>query len=346
MDRQFGGQLRDEVDLDDGGLVARQRGAHVDVRVDVVARNICLHLGARQGDADAALVVVERVVGKPSRAWHGSVHEIIAVHAVARDRSRLSRRSAGLARDNWGLLAGAGHWEGRGFDGQQVVLKHALAIARVQHPRVSVEAGGLSQAIPGRVGRCRTRCAMAMACQLRSRRLTVFAICCSCWDRSPPVHKALDASLERHGGAAQHPLEVAVMRVFWDRSVKGGVFHLAAETVTLAPLERQVLVVRIVAGCQKRRLRAIPPGKRDAHTSEARRRRIQGGQLILRRRLHRETRRSAGKHGFLGGSPVVHLYDSAGARVHGGRSVECSRCLRVQQHGGASRGGKPHGRNL
>lgn len=43
-----------------------------------------------------------------------------------------------------------------------------------------------------------------------------------------------------------------MMRVFWDRSVKVGVVRLAAETVALAPLERQVLVVRIVAGRQNR----------------------------------------------------------------------------------------------
>ena len=320
LDRQLHGQPRDEVDLDDGRFVAGEIGIHVHIRVDLVAGDVCLHLGAGEGDPDAALVVVQRILRQPSRAREMVLHEVVAMQPVARDRGGLPRRGARLPRDDGRLLARAGHGQRRGFDG--VVLEHALAVPRVEHPRVA-EAGRLPEPAPGQVrgGRARglVRCAReqgprgpAIAIERRRR-----------GDRGPPLDEALDPLLERDGRPSQHPLEVAVM--LGRGGSEMGVAFVAAGALALALLEEQAVVSRLGVGLEERRLGALPPGERHAHASESRRRRECGVELALRRRSDRDGGRGVGKHGFLSGSPVLHLDDSArggvGVGVRGGRPV-------------------------
>jgi hypothetical protein len=182
LNGKFHRQPRDEVKLDDGGIIAAQRITYVHIGVDVVTWDICLHLGTSHGDADTAFVVVQRVVRKPSWAGHGDVHEIVAMQPIARDSSCVSRRGACISWDNRRLLAGPRHGERWGFDGAEVVSERAVAVSRVQQSRMSVEAGSLSEPVPGGVRGCGTGCTLGMARKLGPRRLAVVAKSRRCWD--------------------------------------------------------------------------------------------------------------------------------------------------------------------
>ncbi len=311
LDRQLHGQPRDEVNLDDGRFVPGEISVHVHVRVDLIAGDVRLHLGAGEGDADAALVVVQRILCQPSRAREVALHEVVAMQPVARDRSGLPRRGARLPRDDGRLFARAGHGQRRGFDG--VVLEQALAVSRIEYPRVA-EAGRLPEPAPGHVrggwargarARGMVRCARkqgprgpAIAVERRRR-----------GDRGPSLDKTLDPFLERDGCPSQHPLEIAM--VLGRGGSEMGVILLTAGAVARALLEKQAVVCRRGGGLEKRRLGALPPGERHTHASESRGRRGCGVELALRRRSDREGGRGVGEHGFLSGSPVLHLDDSA-----------------------------------
>jgi hypothetical protein len=108
--------------------------------------------------------------------------------------------------------------------------------------------------------------------------------------------------------------------------------------MALALLQRQVRQVR-VAGSRGRLeeggLWALAPRERNAHASQSSRGRgMRGVGLVLRRRSDRERGSSTGEHGFLRGSPVLHLHDSARGRVRGRKTVDRPRRLRCEKSAG------------
>jgi hypothetical protein len=185
---------------------------------------------------------------------------------------------AGLARDNGRLLARARHGEGRGFDGAEVVLE--LAVPGVEHPRLPVGAGRLAQPMPRRVRGCGPRRMVGSIGEDGPDRLTIAVKGRGCRDRGPPLNKALDARLEGDGGAAEHPLEVALLGLP-GRGQMCIIILFVAEPVALALLQRQVVVSGFHVWLEERRLGALPPGKRDAHASESRMAGRRGRELAV-----------------------------------------------------------------
>lgn len=117
------GQLRDEVDFDDGRLVEAETGSDIHVRVQIVAGDVGVHFGARKSNPNPAFMVIQRVFGEPSRTRERVVHNIVAVQSIAGNRRRVSRCGPGITRDDRWLLAGAGDGERWGFDRAEVVLE-------------------------------------------------------------------------------------------------------------------------------------------------------------------------------------------------------------------------------